>query len=153
MLQLEHAELCQRLEQELKDNPAVALASNDGAAFVSLEKHRDIDEYIASPDTLRDHVAGQISLSAFTPQEQLSTGELAAHLDNTGHLQVNLSKLAERFNVPEADVERVLASVQCFHASHRQQAGLKREHDQREPAGIEHASSQLQTEEIHASIS
>ncbi|NGO53343.1 RNA polymerase factor sigma-54 [Allomesorhizobium camelthorni] len=76
-----------------------------------------LDEFAAFTETLHDHVARQIALTAFTPQERLIAGELAAHLEDTGYLQVNLLELASSLNVREADVERVLETLQQFDPS------------------------------------
>ncbi|AJD43794.1 RNA polymerase factor sigma-54 [Rhizobium sp. SEMIA 4085] len=73
-----------------------------------------LDEFVASTETLHDHVARQIALTAFTPRERLIAGALADHLEDTGYLQVNLLELAGRLNIREADVERVLGALQLF---------------------------------------
>ncbi|GLR45996.1 RNA polymerase sigma-54 factor [Mesorhizobium amorphae] len=73
-----------------------------------------LDEFAASSETLHDHVARQIALTAYTPRERRIAGELAAHLEDTGYLQVNLLELAGALGVREADVERVLATLQQF---------------------------------------
>ncbi|SFL04786.1 RNA polymerase, sigma 54 subunit, RpoN/SigL [Mesorhizobium albiziae] len=73
-----------------------------------------LDDFAAPTETLHDHVTRQIALTAFTPKERLIAGELAAHLEDTGYLQVNLSELAGSLNVREADVERVLGTLQRF---------------------------------------
>ncbi|PBB77729.1 RNA polymerase sigma-54 factor [Mesorhizobium sp. WSM3879] len=73
-----------------------------------------LENYCASTETLHDHVARQIALSAFAPLERRIAGELAGHLEDTGYIQVNLSELASSLNVREADVERVLGTLQQF---------------------------------------
>ncbi|WP_353642861.1 RNA polymerase factor sigma-54 [Mesorhizobium sp. WSM2239] len=73
-----------------------------------------VDNFPAPTETLHDDVARQIALTAFTPQERLIAGELAAHLEDTGYLQVDLLELAGSLNVREADVERVLGTLQQF---------------------------------------
>lgn len=73
-----------------------------------------LDEFAACAETLHDHVAGQIALTALTPQERLVAGELAAHLEDTGYLRVDLVELAGKLNACETDVERVLATLQQF---------------------------------------
>lgn len=73
-----------------------------------------LDEFATLPETLHDHVARQIALTAFTPQERLIAGQLAADLEDTGYLRANLLELAESLNVREADVERVLGTLQQF---------------------------------------
>ncbi|WP_192178714.1 RNA polymerase factor sigma-54 [Mesorhizobium amorphae] len=72
------------------------------------------DEFVALTETLHDHVARQIALTALTPQERLIAGQLAAHLEDTGYLRANLLELAESLNIREADVERVLGTLQHF---------------------------------------
>ncbi|MET3524325.1 RNA polymerase factor sigma-54 [Mesorhizobium abyssinicae] len=73
-----------------------------------------LEDFAACTETLHDHVARQIALTAFAPQERLIAGELAAHLEETGYLQVDLLELTRRLNVRETDVERVLAALQNF---------------------------------------
>ncbi|MFB9982570.1 RNA polymerase factor sigma-54 [Mesorhizobium kowhaii] len=72
------------------------------------------EEFVALTETLHDHVARQIALTAFTPQERLIAGLLAADLEDTGYLRVDLSDLAGSLNIREADVERVLGTLQQF---------------------------------------
>ncbi|RWE06756.1 MAG: RNA polymerase sigma-54 factor [Mesorhizobium sp.] len=73
-----------------------------------------VEEFTAHTETLHDHVARQVALTPFTPQERLIAGQLAAHLEDTGYLQVNLFDLAGRLNVRQADVERVIGILQQF---------------------------------------
>ncbi|MER9052422.1 RNA polymerase factor sigma-54 [Mesorhizobium sp. M0159] len=73
-----------------------------------------LDEFATLAETLHDHVARQIALTAFTPQERLIAGQLAADLEDTGYLRANLLELAESLNVRETDVERVLGTLQHF---------------------------------------
>ncbi|EIM24384.1 RNA polymerase factor sigma-54 [Microvirga lotononidis] len=73
-----------------------------------------LGEFTASAETLHDHVARQIALTAYTPQERLIARALSDHLEDTGYLQVDLLELAGSLNVREADVERVLRTLQLF---------------------------------------
>ncbi|MER8640283.1 MULTISPECIES: RNA polymerase factor sigma-54 [unclassified Mesorhizobium] len=73
-----------------------------------------LDEFATLAETLHDHVAGQIALTAFTSKERLIAHQLAADLEDTGYLRANLLELAESLNVQEADVERVLGTLQHF---------------------------------------
>ncbi|PBC00807.1 RNA polymerase factor sigma-54 [Mesorhizobium sp. WSM3860] len=76
--------------------------------------NHSFEDYCTSIETLHDHVARQIALSAFAPLERRIAGELAGHLEDTGYLAVNLSELARSLNVREAVVERVLGTLQQF---------------------------------------
>lgn len=73
-----------------------------------------LDEFATLAETLHDHVARQIALTAFTPQERLIAGQLAADLEDTGYVRANLLELAESLNAREAVVERVLGTLQQF---------------------------------------
>ncbi|WEJ35558.1 RNA polymerase factor sigma-54 [Sinorhizobium prairiense] len=73
-----------------------------------------LEDFVASTETLHDHVARQIALTAFTQQERLIASELTDHLEDTGYIHVNLLELARRLNVREADVDRVLKTLQLF---------------------------------------
>ncbi|MET2832800.1 RNA polymerase factor sigma-54 [Mesorhizobium shangrilense] len=140
LLQLAHAELHQFVEQELEKNPLLEPASKDDGSFGEVEgptwsgspdrlrqgkslpngtstapgDRPALEEFVALVETLHDHVARQIALTAFTPQEQLIAGELAAHLEDTGYLEVSSLELAGSLNVRVADVERVLETLQHF---------------------------------------
>ncbi|MBM2715714.1 RNA polymerase factor sigma-54 [Mesorhizobium caraganae] len=140
LLQLAHAELHQFVEQELEKNPLLEPAPKDDGPFGEVEgptwagspdRPRQgkslpsttstapgdgpaLEEFVALAETLHDHVACQIALTAFTPQERLIAGELAGHLEDTGYLQVNPLELAGSLNVRLADVERVLRTLQHF---------------------------------------
>ncbi|MEI9426146.1 RNA polymerase factor sigma-54 [Mesorhizobium sp. Cs1299R1N3] len=98
------AEPSERLRQQksTRDPPAVAPGEPRPEVFVAI------------PETLHEHVAGQIALTAFNPQERMIAGALASHLDDAGYVQVDLLGLAGILNVPEAVVERVLAILQLF---------------------------------------
>ncbi|WP_192250768.1 RNA polymerase factor sigma-54 [Mesorhizobium caraganae] len=140
LLQLAHAELHQFVEQELEKNPLLEPAPKDDEPFGEVEgptwagspdrprqgkslpnatgtapgDRPALEEFVALAETLHDHVARQIALTAFTPQDRLIAGELAGHLEDTGYLQVNPLELAGSLNVRLADVERVLETLQHF---------------------------------------
>ncbi|AYG70479.1 RNA polymerase factor sigma-54 [Rhizobium sp. CCGE531] len=84
------------------------------SASASSEHPPGFEEFAASTETLHDDVARQIALTAFSSRDRLIAGALANHLESTGYLQVHLSELAARLGVHEADVERVLATLQHF---------------------------------------
>ncbi|RWO55498.1 RNA polymerase factor sigma-54 [Mesorhizobium sp.] len=140
LLQLTHAELHQFVDQELEKNPLLEHAPNDdglsgeaaGPTWSGSPDHPRqgksqpnetntapgdrpaFEEFVALAETLHDHVACQISLTAFTPHERLIASQLAGHLDDTGYLQASPSDLAGYLNIPPADVERVLGTLQHF---------------------------------------
>ncbi|RRH94521.1 RNA polymerase sigma-54 factor [Mesorhizobium tamadayense] len=140
LLQLTHAELHQFVDQELEKNPLLEPAPNDDALSGEVEgptwagspdrprqgkslpnaastasgDRPAFEEFVALAETLHDHVARQIALTAFTPREQLIASELAGHLENTGYLQVSPLELAGSLNVRPEDVERVLGILQHF---------------------------------------
>ncbi|WP_027144878.1 RNA polymerase factor sigma-54 [Mesorhizobium sp. WSM3626] len=72
------------------------------------------EAFVANPETLHEHVARQIALTAFNSQERMIAGALANHLVDTGYLPVDLLELAGILNVPLSVVERVLAALQLF---------------------------------------
>ncbi|PBB52099.1 MULTISPECIES: RNA polymerase factor sigma-54 [Mesorhizobium] len=138
LLQLTHAELHQFVDQELEKNPLLEHAPNDEGWSGEVEgpnwaRSPDLprqgksqlsttnttpgerpayEEFVALAETLHDHVARQISLTAFTPHERLIAHQLAGHLDDTGYLRVSPSDLADTLNVGLAHVERVLGVLQ-----------------------------------------
>ncbi|WP_036259577.1 RNA polymerase factor sigma-54 [Mesorhizobium sp. WSM3224] len=99
------AEPSERLTQQKSTRDTTGMSPGESPA---------LETFVATPETLHEHVAGQIALTVFTPQERLIAGELAGYLEDTGYVRVNVLELAESLNVPEAVVERVLGTLQLF---------------------------------------
>ncbi|ARP67324.1 MULTISPECIES: RNA polymerase factor sigma-54 [Mesorhizobium] len=118
LLQMNIPELNQFVAQELERNPLLEYAKmsrdlpRQGKSSTAPGDHRAFEEFVALPETLHDHVASQISFTAFTPHERLIANVLAGHLDDTGLLGASASELAGKLNIPLADVERVLGILQ-----------------------------------------
>ncbi|WFU51758.1 RNA polymerase factor sigma-54 [Sinorhizobium terangae] len=83
-------------------------------ANVAAGERPALEEFAASTETLHDHVSRQVALTGFTPKERLIASQLTDHLEDTGYIHVDLLELARRLNVAEADVERVLGTLQLF---------------------------------------
>lgn len=112
MLQLNIPELHQFVEQELEKNPLLEHPKGSRDLPRQRKSSTAFEEFVALPETLHDHVASQISFTAFTQHERLIANVLAGHLDDTGYLGASASELAGKLNIPLADVERVLGILQ-----------------------------------------
>lgn len=88
-----------------------SMPGGDGAR---LGEGFDLDDFAATPPTLRDHVNEQIAFTITDPAENLMALELADHLDPAGYLQADLGELGERLGVLPVDLERVIARLQTF---------------------------------------
>jgi RNA polymerase sigma-54 factor len=99
---------------------AGAVASGMGWANVtqrmhnSLDEDSDIEEFVASQISLREHLAAQLPLTVSDPVERLIGQHLIDLVDEAGYLPANLEPLSQRLGAPLELVENVLAKLQTF---------------------------------------
>lgn len=74
----------------------------------------DVDEYVAQPTTLKDHVAEQIAFAFAEPADRLIAIEIADQLDPAGYLDGEIDTVAARLGTTSAKVDDVLARLQKF---------------------------------------
>lgn len=74
----------------------------------------DLEDFAASPLTLRDHVGEQIAFGFTDPRQRLLAAELADGLDEAGYLRIDLHEIAERLGADMAGVSAVLSCCQSF---------------------------------------
>ncbi|EJC75015.1 RNA polymerase sigma-54 factor [Rhizobium leguminosarum bv. trifolii WSM2012] len=74
----------------------------------------DLEDYIASPVSLRDHLAHQIPFVLPDIADRLIAQNLVDQLDDAGYLQVDLVETGERLGTSLTAVERVLAALQTL---------------------------------------
>lgn len=122
LLQLSAIELEQELIQAAEQNPLIEYQSESSIAptepisqlshlsISSPKNHAEWDEEddrfakIKAPETLLDHLLGQIRVLRISDQEKALVGLLAGNLDDRGYLSSSLEELAEEFS-PYIDLE------------------------------------------------
>jgi RNA polymerase sigma-54 factor len=115
LLQLSAMELEQELIQAAEQNPLIEYESATELAPTeplqqlshrqssSSKNNADWDENddkfakVAAPESLLDHLLGQIRVMRLSPQEKALMGLLAGNLDNRGYLAIELSELAQEY--------------------------------------------------------
>ncbi|MEO1281175.1 MAG: RNA polymerase factor sigma-54 [Pseudomonadota bacterium] len=74
----------------------------------------NLEAYIASDLSLKDHISAQVPLVLTTPPERLIGQYLVDLLDDAGYLQTDTESIAERLGASEEAVEAVLAKLQMM---------------------------------------
>ncbi|WP_137153842.1 RNA polymerase factor sigma-54 [Rhizobium sp. FKL33] len=85
--------------------------SMPGGAGESSEAY-DLDDFVASQVTLKDHLDRQIPFSVTSDIERLIARHLTDMLDENGYLGAEVDELAGRLNARREDVDAVLAKLQ-----------------------------------------
>ena len=74
----------------------------------------DLESYVSSEISLKDHLTQQLNLAFPGPAERLIGQFLIDMVDDAGYLKANLEELAEKLGAPISVVEAVLARLQQF---------------------------------------
>jgi RNA polymerase sigma-54 factor len=75
----------------------------------------DLDDFVASKPSLRDHIGQQLPFTISSPQERLIADALLDHLDETGYIATDaVPEISSRLGKVERDVERVLHTLQSL---------------------------------------
>ncbi|MAY64127.1 MAG: RNA polymerase sigma-54 factor [Rhizobiales bacterium] len=98
------------------DAPELAASwkSMPGASGRSVGEGVDVDEFAATPLTLRDHVTEQISFAFAKATERAIAHDLADHLDPAGYFAGEACEIALRLGVGVERVESVLSRMRQF---------------------------------------
>lgn len=101
---------------ERPDAPELAASwkSMPGSTSGGFGEGVDIDDFAATPLTLRDHVAEQVSFAFENVTDRGIANELADHLDPAGYFQGDTHEIAIRLGVSRERIERVLAKTRSF---------------------------------------
>ena len=78
------------------------------------DEEANLEAFVSSELSLKDHLAAQLPLSLREPAERLIGQHLIDMVDESGYLSADLEQLAVRLGTPRAVVERVLAALQTF---------------------------------------
>jgi len=82
------------------------------AHALSSDNGNFLEDALARPATLHDHLLEQLAIAGLNAAERLIGAALIDGIDETGYLRVETSEIAARLNADESDVARVLAVIQ-----------------------------------------
>jgi len=74
----------------------------------------NLEEYVASHVSLRDHLTEQMRLAVTDPIERIVAQHLIDLVDEAGYLPADLGSVADKLGAPGELVERVLSILQSF---------------------------------------
>ncbi|HXH84946.1 MAG TPA: RNA polymerase factor sigma-54 [Candidatus Tectomicrobia bacterium] len=110
----------ERQTDDLPFDPIAVMFDDNGdeRSLVAQEEREELpfDNLVRSTASLTDHLDEQLRLSpeAADPVARRIGTEIIGNLDEDGYLRAELSEIAARCEVSEAEVEKVLALVQSF---------------------------------------
>ncbi|MFC5386175.1 RNA polymerase factor sigma-54 [Aquamicrobium segne] len=88
--------------------------SSKGAGSAGAGENFDLDDFVASRLTLREHVRTQIALTFKSSAERIIATELADELDEVGYMRGDIGEIAARLGASRDSVQNVLARCQDF---------------------------------------
>ena len=74
----------------------------------------DLENRLASEESLRDHIVSQINIDLDDPADRMIAFTLMENLDEAGYVRISLEDIAERMDCPLGHVESVLQHMQGF---------------------------------------
>lgn len=80
----------------------------------SADSDYDLEAFVASERTLRDHLTEQLQVAETDPKRLLIGRHLVDLIDEAGYMTTPIAEIAERLGAEEAEVLSVLAVVQTF---------------------------------------
>lgn len=89
-------------------------ASLKSAPAGSGDSDYNIEQFVASEKSLRDHLSWQLQLAVTDPVLRLIGQMLIDNVDDAGYLNIGVAEVAERLGATQAQVEEVLALLQTF---------------------------------------
>jgi RNA polymerase sigma-54 factor len=137
LLQLSRAELAEKMQQELAENPALEEAGDSKAedriddlsgmydylspynySKSSLQtetrEFTGFETYTAARETLTEHLLQQLLMTSPTAEEEKIGSLIAGSLDKDGYLRVSVEEIAEMSNCETDRVAQVLVLMQTF---------------------------------------
>jgi RNA polymerase sigma-54 factor len=101
--------------QELDPGPAAGGWASLRPRARSIDSDEfNLEAFVASDVSLRDHLNGQMQLTLTDPVERIIGQYLIDLVDEAGYLSADLDSLAAKLGAPEGLVEKVLAQLQTF---------------------------------------
>ena len=77
----------------------------------------NLEAYVATRATLRDHLSGQLTIACSDPLDRIMGHAIIDAIDETGYCRESIEEIAGRLGVEMARGERVLATIQTFEPS------------------------------------
>lgn len=127
ILQFSQQELQDFLTEQTKSNPLLKIPgptadpralrkSPDFAPSKSVRSSewRDLQDIVARPTTLRDHLLEQVSLAFVDPEDRQVAAAMVEMIDPDGYFRRDLSDFCADFGAEENLAERVLGKIQTF---------------------------------------
>jgi RNA polymerase sigma-54 factor len=74
----------------------------------------NLEAFVSAERTLTDHLAEQLSLAITDPVRRMIGRHLIDSVDEAGYLTAELGSVIEKLGAPPAEIEAVLAILQCF---------------------------------------
>lgn len=75
----------------------------------------DLDDFVASKPSLRDHIAQQLPFTVSLPRDRMIADALLDYLDETGYLSAEaLDDISDRLSASRAEIEKVLNALQTM---------------------------------------
>jgi RNA polymerase sigma-54 factor len=131
-------------DQAVADKESVGAAtdwSQVGSGKTGFEGLPDDDSTPNRALTLREHLLDQLSIAALAARERMIGAYLIELADDDGYLRADLDACAQQLGAPEAEIERVLKTLQGFEPTGVMARNLKeclalqlRERDRYDPA-------------------
>jgi len=137
LLQLSRAELAEKIQQELAENPALEEAAESkagensrdladfyeylnpygyskGTSQTEAREFTGFETYTADRETLTEYLLRQLLMVSPTAEEKKIGSLIAGSLDADGYLRVSVEEIAEMSNCEPDRVVRVLELMQAF---------------------------------------
>ncbi len=137
ILQFNHQELMDYVENEILENPVLEEKSYDDSKEIDIrEKIREADydehrmtqweyftdddeeytyeQYVSDEDTLEEYLLMQLEFSKLKEQKHNIGIEIIEAIDDNGYLSTSIEEIAKNINVDEELVEDVLNVIQTF---------------------------------------
>ena len=111
------AETISQAAAEQGDSLVWDIGSGGGKSASFDDEGSNLEAYVASSLTLRDHLERQLGMAVESPADHLIGTVLIEAIDDTGYLGESIEAIALRLGADIADVERVLAIIQSFEPS------------------------------------
>ena len=111
VLERSSEELTSLIEQHRMDNPSLRVPRHARGA---VDARALVERLAAPPDSLPEHLLGQLRLRVSDARERALAAWLIGNLERDGYLREPLDELAARVDASLAELERALALVQSL---------------------------------------
>ena len=102
------------IDPQLGANGWTGLRQHSSGSMGGGDDQANLEAYVSSDISLRDHLLEQLNVSITDPAERIIGSYLIDMVDEAGYLSVDLDNLAEKLGCARALVEQVLSVLQTF---------------------------------------